>query len=130
MTRKILIAPAYGAGWTTANLHGGKECLEYLLTYPPLIEFLETGARFFEHECEPQVAFIGTAGYTEEWDNVHPILRDLFNECKEKFGVRVNLGAAYQLEVDEVDGRVHIEEFNGYESVIEEGDRVSDTYWL
>lgn len=130
MTRKILFAPAYGAGWTTANSHGGPECQRYLLTYKPLIEFLETGARLKDFECEPKTSYTGAEGFQEDWSAVHPILKDLAHECMEKFGVRVNLGAAYQLEVDEVDSRVHIEEFNGYESVMEEGQRVPDNYWL
>ena len=103
MKRKILYSPGWGAGWTTWN-HDPR-VKEYMLTYQPLIEFLEAGGKIDRNGDD------------------HPLLVQLQKECLERFGVDYvcTLGAR-DLEVKEVSGRVRIEEYDGSESVEEEGE--------
>lgn len=112
MKRKILYSPEYGAGWVTWN-RGNPEVASLLLTYQPIIEFLESGGRFTDDE-------IGT--YSTNYKPSHPLLQKLLKECEERFGEdSVYLGGACDLKVKEVNGLVRIEEYDGYESVKEEG---------
>jgi len=98
--RKILYSPGFGAGWTTWN---SGAVARYMLDYKPIIEFLEAGGRFSE-KCE------------------HPLLDQLQAECKEKFGEGyVCVLGADDLRVKEVSGPVRIHEYDGSESVEEQG---------
>jgi hypothetical protein len=103
--RKILYSPGYGAGWTSWCYH--PDVKRYMLTYQPIIDALERG---------------------EKIDSEHPLCKQLERECVEKFGENYTcvLGAD-QLKVKTVTGRVRIEEYDGVESVIEEG---TDEGWM
>ena len=115
MTRKILYSPGYGAGWTTWN---NGEVAKYMLTYQPIIDFLEAGNKFTYDECE----HLGSKG------KIHPLLTQLQKECLEKFGEDyVCILGADNLEVAEVTGRVKINEYDGFESFDREGD---DEGWM
>lgn len=105
--RKILYSPGYGAGWTSWNRED-RRVEEYMLTYAPIIEFLERGGKFTEKDCEEQI---------------HPILQELKERCKEKFGrEEICVLGACDLRIKEVTGRVRIEEYDGAEKVEEEGE--------
>lgn len=111
MKRKILYSPGYGAGWTTWN--SNPQVKQYMLTYQPIIDFLEGGGKFERM-------------YVNE--NLHPLLTQLKRECREKFGEDyVCCLGACDLKVVEVSGRVRLNEYDGYESLEEEG-QFSD--WL
>jgi len=103
MTRKILYSPGFGAGWTTW-VHE-QPAKDYMLTYAPIVEFIEGGGEFGRDESD------------------HPLLVTLKAECKEKFGAEyVCVLGASDLAVLSVEGRVRIEEYDGSESVEEEGE--------
>lgn len=103
MKRKILYSPGYGAGWTTWNT-SPQELRNYLLTYQPIIDYLESGKTFKDGDEE-----------------THYLLRQLLAECDQLFDSTPYLGGARDLRVLEVTGRVRIEEYDGSESVEEEG---------
>lgn len=44
--RKILVSPGFGAGWTTETTN--HKAAQFLLTYQPIIDFLEAGGAFTE----------------------------------------------------------------------------------
>jgi len=114
MTRKILYSPGFGAGWTTWN---DGEVAKYMLTYQPIVEFIEGGGSFKDRECSD------LPGY-----QLHPLLARLREECAEKFNAEhVCMLGADGLQVMEVDGDVRIEEYDGSESVIT---RQSDSGWM
>jgi hypothetical protein len=107
MTRKILYSPGFGAGWITWN---DDELAYKLLTYQPIIDFLENG------------------GNSEDLKKDHPIIKCLEKECKEDFGTDyVCVLGADSLRIAEVNGEVKIEEYDGYERYIT---RDTDTGWL
>ena len=97
-TRKILYSPGFGAGWTTWNRGA---VAQYMLTFQPIIEAIERGERMHEH---------------------HPAVEQLKRDCQEKFGEEyVCVLGADDLIVKEVGGRVRIHDYDGSESVEEEG---------
>ncbi len=111
-SRKILYSPGFGAGWTTWN---SGEVAKYMLTYQPIIDFLESGKRFTDDDCHE--------GYGAEKHDIHPLLQQLQQECKEKFDSdHVCVLGADSLRVIVVDGKVRINEYDGSESVEVEGD--------
>ena len=103
-TRKILYSPGFGAGWTTWN---SGEVAKLMLTYAPIVEALERGEKMHEE---------------------HPAVKQLQAECLEKFGeTHVCVLGADSLCVREVDGRVIVNEYDGNESITEEG---TDLGWM
>lgn len=104
--RKILIAPSYGAGWSTWN---SGPTAKYMLTYQPIIDFIESGGQF---------------GRGED----HPLLTRLKDECRELFneGYVCVLGAS-DLKVVKVNGKVRVSEYDGAESFVERDD---DDGWM
>lgn len=99
-TRKILYSPGYGAGWVTWN---DAELSEFLLTYQPIIDFLEAGGEFTDEDTD--------------YETTHPLLKQLQADCLEKFGKDcICVLGADQLKVAEVSGPVRIEEEDGNES--------------
>lgn len=103
--RKILYSPGWGAGWSTWN---SGEVGKYMLTYQPIIDFLEAGGKFTEAHAHGEP---------------HPILDQLQKECAERFGESyVCLLGADDLKVATVKGRVRIHEYDGSESYEEEGE--------
>jgi hypothetical protein len=115
MTRKILYSPGWGAGWSSWS-SGPKA--KFMLEYQPIIDFLEKGGKFEREEC---------GGYEAE-DKMHPLLKQMCAEIKEKFGQDYTccLGA-YDLQVAYVNGMVRIEEYDGNESYVVQGD---DEGWM
>ncbi len=108
--RKILYSPGFGAGWTTWN---SGEVAKYMVDYKPIIDFIEAGGSFKDEE---------TKGITDNTlEEVHPLLRQLYTDCKEKFGSDYvcTLGAD-DLRVATVNGRVRIHEYDGSERLEEE----------
>lgn len=95
MTRKILLSPGFGAGWSSWN---SGETAKYMLTYQPIIDFLEHGGKFPSTEGDK-------------------LLTQLEQECKEKFDEDyVCVLGADDLTVITVDGLVRIHEYDGSES--------------
>lgn len=92
--RKILYSPDFGAGWYTWN---PGEMGKYMLTHEATIKAVESGKGLKE------------------------ALEALTQECQQKFGDTPYLGGADSLEVMEVKGRVRIHEYDGSETVEEEG---------
>ena|SRR5271155_240920 len=96
--RKILVSPDFGAGWSTW-MHDGNGSSLFALTYQPIIDALDRG---------------------EKLDYNSPSVVQFVKDYKEKFGTEPYTGGLGDLEVREVSGRVHIREYDGSESVIEE----------
>lgn len=103
--RKILYSPGFGAGWTSWMYD--RNVAKFALEYKPIIDFLESGGKF-----------------EKQYDNdkLHPILKQFVSECKVKFNDEPYVGGARDLVVKEVSGRVRINEYDGSESVEEEGE--------
>ena len=112
-TRKILVSPDFGAGWSTW-MDG--EVREFALTYQPIIDWLEAGNRFSRQEYDPKFdprkEYEGEAG---------ELLWKFKQEAEEKFGTDVHLyfGGARGLCVYEVPegAKFRIHEYDGSESV-------------
>ena len=103
--KKILVSSGWGAGWSTWN---GGEVADYMLTYQPIIEFLESGGVFTEKD-KPRYP---------EFEVKHPLLKQLVDECKERFGADyVCLLGVEDLVVEVVSGPFRVTEYDGYESV-------------
>jgi hypothetical protein len=94
---KILISPGFGAGWSTWA-HG--EVSRFVLTYQPIIEFLEAG------------------GDTQD-DKMDELVEQLSNEIKEKFPDDPYFygGGKLDLVVREVEPPFYIHEYDGSESI-------------
>ena len=107
--RKILYSPGFGAGWTTWH-YGTREEKEFMLTYQPFINALERGERIIE-SLEEQ--------FMVDFQSKFP---DASDSTPYTGGLR-------DLTVREVAGRVHIDEYDGSESVEEEFNQ-GDDYWL
>ena len=74
-----------------------------MLTYQPIIAFLENGGAFT---------------YSDAYESLHPLLQQLQQDCKEKFGAEnVCVLGAYDLQVATVGDPVRIHEYNGSESL-------------
>jgi hypothetical protein len=114
-TRKILVSPGYGAGWTTWN-YG--EAAKFMLTYKPIIDHLEAGNDFSLKDC-------GSLFCRDS--EVHPLLKELQEICQEKFGERICILGADDLKVYEVEGQVRITEYDGSESFVT---RAEDNDWM
>ena len=110
--RKILVSPGFGAGWST---WAGKAAA-YVLTYQPIIDFLEKGGKASELVYD-----------FRNPEKTHPLLQALIAECKEKFDEDLYCGGAQNLQVETVNRRVRVHEYDGSESVEEEGEYDS---WL
>jgi hypothetical protein len=116
MTRKILYSPGWGAGWSSWN---EGEVAKFMLEYQPIIEFLEGGGSFKYKEC---------GGPSRGDDAMHPILKQMCAEIKEKFGKDyVCCLGADDLEVAYVEGLVRIKEYDGNESYVVQG---QDEGWM
>lgn len=102
--RKILISYGYGAGWVSWA-SGSTEFKQWMLTYQPIIDFLENGGKFTDEDC----------GSVSRKDKIHTILQQFLKEAKEKFGEDPYIGGATGLKVVEVSGPVRITEYDGAE---------------
>jgi hypothetical protein len=104
-TRKILYSPGFGAGWSTW-CYGGPEAKLFVCTYQPIIEAIERG---------------------EEMSDRHPAVIQCAADFEEKFGDSLYLGGADDLRLTTVEGRFIVNEYDGSESITEEG---SDFGWM
>ena len=104
-TRKVLYSPGFGAGWSTWCSGGTEEKL-FVCTYQPIIDAIERG---------------------EDMSETHPAVYQCAAEYEEKFGNSFYLGGAYQLPVATVSGRFIVNEYDGSESITEEG---TDFGWM
>jgi hypothetical protein len=104
MDRKILYSPGYGAGWVSWEHDDDNRKL--MLTYPPLVEAVERGDKITE---------------------AHPAIQSLLAEIKEAGRDEPYLCGIDQLRVYNATGRVIIDEYDGNESVTEEG---TDLGWM
>ena len=97
--RKILYSPGFGAGWTTWN--SGKVA-EIMLTYQPIIDAIENG---------------------DKMDETHPAVLEMVEYIKATVGKdsHVCVLGADDLEVYTTSSRVRISEYDGSESIEEEG---------
>ena len=119
-TRKILYSPGYGAGWTTWNREN-RDVQMLMLTYAPIVAFLEAGNCFTYEESETK--WSEDEETLESEASLHPLLRQLRAEARAiDLTSRVYVGGAHQLRVAIVSGRVKIDEYDGSESFIVEGD--------
>jgi hypothetical protein len=104
MTKKILLSPGWGAGWSTWN---PDEVAKFMLTYQPIIDFIEAGGSFKRNETSDL-----------HGDHLHPLLMELADEVKAAFGKDyVCVLGAIDLEVVSVDGPFKITEYDGNESI-------------
>lgn len=116
LSRKILYSPGFGAGWASWN---SGETAKYMLEYQPIIEFLEGGGEFTEHDI---------GGSITKYKPRHPLLIQLNDECTKRFGAHhVCVLGATDLKVAKVSGRVRIDEYDGSETYVEEG---CDEGWM
>lgn len=86
-----------------------------MLDFPPLVEAIEKG----ENICEGIKDY---ASSTNEHSPKHPAMKAFFEACKNLGKDVPYLGGARDLKVATVHGRVRIEEYDGNESVEEEGE--------
>ena len=91
-TRKVLISPGFGAGWSTWTRGAG----ELMAEYAPIIAALEAGETLSES---------------------HPAVRSLVVECVAKFEESPYLGGLPGLTVVTVEGPYRISEYDGSESI-------------
>jgi hypothetical protein len=115
--RKILISPGFGAGWSSWS---SGPTARYMLTYEPIIRFIEGGGKF--EYTGARHAFVNNPdgpGTIHDFSVLHPLLRQLCEECQEKFGDVPFLGGARDLEVVTVgdNERVKVDEYDGSESL-------------
>jgi hypothetical protein len=106
--KKILVSSGFGAGWSTWN---SGEIGKFMLTYQPIIDFLEAGNSFTDEDC-----------HSDEKTNrkEHPLLLLMMEEIRAKFGEDYTcvLGAD-DLQVETVYGPFRINEYDGSESIEE-----------
>lgn len=101
--RKILISPGYGAGWSSWNTDR-RGVAEMMLTYQPIIDFLEAGCKFTEDDCDSRS------------QPQHPLLEQLRGDIRTKLGVDdACFNAAKRLKVETVWSGVEIREYDGNE---------------
>lgn len=100
---KILKTCGYGAGWSTWC--SDEKVAEFILTYQPIIDHLEN---------------LEAAGLENDLDEDHPLLRQLEQDVKTRFGVDyVCLLGAKNLEVVEAPSYIsllNLKEYDGNES--------------
>lgn len=113
--RKLLYSPGFGAGWTTWQSDPGMK--KFMLTYEPIVTFIEGGGSFTHTETE--VVFANMEAEAD-FSGLHPILQQFVVHCQQRFGDWPYLGGAVDLKVAEVpDGvGVQISEYDGSESYI------------
>ena len=117
--KKVLISQGFGAGWV--SWAHSREQKEFLISYQPIIDFLEAGGKFSYEECRVEYDWDDDDAHPN-LSNLHPILRTLAEECLKRFDDIPYLGGARSLEVRMVDGRIRIHEYDGKETMELEGE--------
>ncbi len=97
--REILYSPGFGAGWVSW-CGGSVEMQQFMLTYQPIIAFLNDGGSFGGRDKAAE----------------HPILVAFSAECVARGWDEPYLGGARDLRVATVAGPVRITEYDGNES--------------
>jgi hypothetical protein len=92
-TRKVLVSPGFGAGWSTWSRG---ETGELMTEFAPIIAALEAGETLTES---------------------HPAVVALVSECEERFGDSPYLGGLVGLRVETVTGPYRVTEYDGSESI-------------
>ncbi len=124
--RKILYSPGYGAGWSS---WAEGDIAKLMLTYQPIIDAVEAGEELWSGGYF--VDLILTAGTaqkvrlhvdTDKAKDAHPALVEFVSDCIEQFNETPYLGGVRDLKVASVNGRVRIDEYDGFESITEEGE--------
>lgn len=106
--KKILISSGFGAGWSTWN---SGEVGKFMLTYQPIIDFLEAGMSFSREDCHD-------SSYDNNNKKDHPLLLLMREEIKARFGEEyVCVLGANDLIVETVYGPFRVREYDGSESV-------------
>jgi hypothetical protein len=110
--KDILYSPGYGAGWTTW-FHGSRAAKQFMLTYEPFVAALKRGEKI----PEPP--------YNWEAKNLplDTLIAQFIDEFKAKFPEEDTpyMGGLRDLRTIAVQGEVKIEEYDGFESVLERG---------
>lgn len=112
--RKILYSPSYGAGWT--SWERDYEVRKLMIDYAPIIEYIENGGTFDRKDLD----LWDTTSIQPDPDKVKKLpecLRKFIAECQEKFDRVPGLGGLTDIEVEEVNGAVKIDDYDGYESI-------------
>ena len=110
MTRKVLISPGFGAGWSTwAEDQFQEDCL----FDPALIVAVEAGTPL------------------GEWDEPGTPMHAFDQALRKKHGIEsgeevIYAGGAHGLEVVEVDGPFKVDEYDGSETIVTRNDDI----WL
>ena len=116
--RKILYSPDFGAGWT--SWEGDYEVQKFMVSYSPIIEFLEDGGTF--EKCDLDIWTTTKLGIDPQKLNKLPdCLKQFVKECLEKFEKVPYLAGLRDIQVKVVSGPVKIDDYDGNESVIEGG---------
>jgi hypothetical protein len=116
MTRKILYSPNYGAGWT--SWESDIEMKKFMLTYQPIIDYLEAGSDFKDCDALNKIKYPNTMPQHPINPEILPkCLQQFIADCIEKFGRVPGLGGARDLVVEEVNGLVLIDDFDGNENI-------------
>ena len=100
---KILYSPGFGAGWSTWN---NGQAAKIMLTYQPIIDFIEKGGSFTDEECHLE-------------DKIHPLLIELKEYIKSKSPKEsyVCVLGASDLVVKDVNDPFRIDEYDGSETI-------------
>ena len=117
--RKILYSPGYGAGWTTWH-DGPREEKLFMLEYQPFIDAIERGEVILPDDLK----------YMSEEKIIQiPLIAQFVTDWNTRFGSASlpYFGGLSNLAIEEVDGRVKLSEYDGFESIEFE---VNSDSWL
>jgi hypothetical protein len=102
---RILISPAYGAGWSTWM--DSREAAMFALNYQPLIDALTDGV---------DIGYDAAGGLDKRAIPGSPLDR-FVKEYEQKFGHAPYVGGARDLEVAEVNELFRVNEYDGSETI-------------
>lgn len=110
---KVLISRGFGAGWST---WASGDMAKFIARYTPIIEFLERGGVFKESGRR-----YSAKNHEDPWmDYEEPgreLLRQMCEECQEKFGDMPYLGGVDGLTVKYAEEGSPVYEYDGNESL-------------
>jgi hypothetical protein len=112
--RKVLYSPGYGAGWVSW-CSGSDELKKFMLEYPPIIEYLESGKDFKKIDFH-KVKHLPD-GQLKNTEFLPDCIQQFIKDSWEKFKQIPYLGGVQDLEVAEVEGAVQITDYDGYEEI-------------
>ena len=103
---KILITNDFGAGWSTWNTPN-EDLRKFLLTYQPIIDFIEAGNTFTHNDCHNP-------------NEVHPLLQQLTKDITDRWeDLYFYLGGAENLTVRDIEqgSAFRVNDYDGKESI-------------